>query len=192
MGMTMRSISARGSPSTRALIIFGLFLAAGVLIRWIARDGGASEASAAMERVPMTVVGASMVPIFRDGEVILVTPVSEVCDEIQKGDYVVFRPSKGSGRFVKRIYAAPGDEVLVDSTTQELMVNGEVITNVRGQSFLVKLQEMRALSRFLDDNGRLIDLSYLVLGENSRMVYDSRVFGAISCWMIDGKVHMEE
>jgi len=60
------------------------------------------------------VLGISMEPNFHTGQRVLVSKVTYLMHEPERGDVIVFKPSNGvEGEFIKRIIALPGDTVEV-------------------------------------------------------------------------------
>ena len=70
---------------------------------------------------PMRVLGTSMLPVLRPGNIILVRCSSYRRSAPQRGEIVVARPSSLGGRaLVKRVRATPHEEVAVASRTWSL------------------------------------------------------------------------
>lgn len=124
---------------------------------------------------PHRVKGESMLPDFKDGELLLVEKVSYRIYKPSRGDVVVFKaPTSTNVDFIKRIIGLPGDTVRVE--------NGFVYINDKKLEEPYEKQETRGNLVLTLGND-----SYFVLGDNRGGSTDSRVFGPISRSTIEGK-----
>lgn len=124
---------------------------------------------------PHRVKGESMLPDFKDGELLLVEKVSYRIYKPSRGDVVVFKaPTSTNVDFIKRIIGLPGDTVRVE--------NGFVYINDKKLEEPYEKQETRGNLVLTLGND-----SYFVLGDNRGGSTDSRVFGPIARSTIEGK-----
>lgn len=123
----------------------------------------------------------------------------------KRGEVVVFDPPHTDEfRLVKRIVGMPGDRL--EMRDQVLYLNGEpqdepytvhgpipdeADTRMGWQASIVAPEVDPASYRPTRDNwGPLVipEDQYFMLGDNREMSYDSRYFGTIDAWRIEGKV----
>lgn len=124
---------------------------------------------------PHRVKGESMLPNFKDGELLLTEKVTYRLYSPERGDVIVFEaPSARRVDFIKRIIGLPGDSVKV--------INGFVFVN--GEKLIEPYETQITEGNFeitLDKD------QYFVLGDNRGASSDSRSFGPISKKTIKGK-----
>ncbi len=138
--------------------------------------------------LPEMVWGSSMEPNFHSEERILVDRISKVIEkDFKRGEVVVFKPEGSSKHLIKRIIGIPGDIFKV--------YDCKVYVSRDGEKF--KLEET-----YLDSNvctkggseiqeGRSIKIepgTYVALGDNRDVSYDSRFLGVIKEDQIVGRV----
>lgn len=125
---------------------------------------------------PHRVKGESMIPNFQDGELLLTEKVSYRFGEPQRGDVVVFEAPVGRQvDFIKRIIGLPGDRVEIRGGS--VTVNGVKLTETYISTITAG-----------DEDIKLGEDEYLVLGDNRPASSDSRVFGSIKRSSIRGRV----
>lgn len=124
---------------------------------------------------PHRVKGESMLPNFKDGELLLVEKVSYRVYPPSRGDVIVFKaPGAREVDFIKRIIGLPHETIKID--------NGSVYINNK------KLAEPYELQQTLGNTEvKLGDNEFFVLGDNRGGSTDSRVFGPIKKSTIEGK-----
>lgn len=132
---------------------------------------------------PFYVKGASMEPMYEDGDYLLVDELSYRFREPERGEVIVFKyPQDPSQFFIKRIIGLPGETV-------EIKNNKVIIYNAQNSSGQVLLEgylssDQQTLGNMimkLDDN------DYFVLGDNRLHSSDSRRWGAINKTSIKGR-----
>lgn len=124
---------------------------------------------------PHRVKGESMLPNFKDGELLLVEKVSYRIYKPSRGDVVVFKaPGSANVDFIKRVIGLPGETVKVE--------NGSVYINEKKLEEPYEKQESRGNLELTLGND-----NYFVLGDNRGGSTDSRVFGPIAKNTIEGK-----
>jgi signal peptidase I len=108
------------------------------------------------------VKGPSMEPTLTQGRRVLVSSAYWLIGEIKKGDIVVLRSPKDEAVVIKRVYALGGQPVdLINVPEDWSLLKGEY---------------------------RVPDGEVFVLGDNSPMSEDSRVFGSVEPSRLIGKV----
>ncbi len=134
---------------------------------------------------PFLVKGQSMEPNFQNNNYLIVDEISYRLNDPQRGDVIVFSPPfSPSQRFIKRIIALPGEEVLIE--------NGKILVSKNGETQI--LDEDDYLSCSVETSGDihlfLSDTQYFVMGDNRYASYDSRRWGPLPEEDIIGKVFL--
>jgi signal peptidase I len=123
------------------------------------------------------VEGSSMYPTLMQGDRLIVSRLSYIFGEPDRGDIIVFQyPFDPQRDFVKRIIGLPGETVAIQ--------NGQVFIN--GQP----LPDEPYVSNHSNDNYGPVTLSeeeYFVLGDNRTGSSDSRSWGPLQAHFIIGK-----
>ena len=126
----------------------------------------------------LVVKGTSMVPNYRDGQVLVIDKVSYRLREIKRGDVVaMFFPGEKEKRFIKRVIGLPGENVSI--------ANGRVFINNRElrEPYLgVGIQTQPNQERYLQGG------EYFVLGDNRSVSSDSRAWGTVPRSFIIGRI----
>lgn len=124
---------------------------------------------------PHRVKGESMIPNFKDGELLLTEKVSYRFSDPKRGDVVVFAaPIARKVDFIKRIIGLPGETIKWQDGS--IYVNG------------TELQESyEKLPTAGNDGYQLKEGEYFVLGDNRLSSSDSRSFGPIKKESIRGR-----
>jgi signal peptidase I len=132
---------------------------------------------------PHRVQGDSMLPNFKNGELILTDKISYRIRPPQRGDVIVFKaPYDKSKDFIKRIMVLPGEKIKVENGG--IFINDQKLfesylpssTQVQGGSYLKEGEE------YTVPQG-----NYIVFGDNRAHSSDSREFGPIPKKDIIGK-----
>lgn len=121
------------------------------------------------------VVGPSMYPTYKDGNVIVVNKLSYRFGSVKRGDIIVL--SESEKYMIKRVIGLPGETI--EYKDNKLYINGNEYNE-----------------KYLNDNVYTEDFTsrvipegeYLVLGDNRTDSLDSRDYGFISKKQIVGKV----
>jgi len=130
---------------------------------------------------PFIVSGASMVPVFENGEYLIIDQITYRFEEPKRGDVIVFRyPKDPSKFFIKRIIGLPGESVEVKNGTPS-------VKNPGGDKFTVL--EEPFIKNKSSDNGTyaLGENEYFVMGDNRISSSDSRVWGTLDRKFIVGR-----
>lgn len=117
------------------------------------------------QRVSM--IGDSMNPVLRNGDVVLVNRVVYNARRPRRGDVIVFKPkgNENSHYYIKRVVGLPGEEVKIIENS--IYINGER---------LEEEYETTELDRvgLASDDIKLGDDEYFVLGDDRENSEDSR------------------
>jgi len=113
---------------------------------------------------PVIVVGASMRPTLKDGDVLLLNKFDYYFNEIERYDIVVLK--KGKEEIIKRIIGLPGEHI-------EYKDNALYINNKKVETSYNFMTEDFTLEDICDCN-KIPENKYLVLGDNRGDSLDSR------------------
>ncbi len=127
---------------------------------------------------PLVVRGKSMLPNFRDGEVLVVNKIVYRFQAPARGDVVaMYWPGETEKRFIKRIVGLPGETVLIGDGW--IFINGVLLK----ESYLTPgVTTSNKLTRILQTD------EYFVLGDNRLASSDSRAWGPVPKSFLIGKV----
>lgn len=125
---------------------------------------------------PISVQGASMMPTYEDGDLVIVNKIGKVMQDFNRFDVVVFKATE-SEQYIKRIIGLPGDHIAYEN--DELYINGELYEEPYLEEAKNELIDAGDLTYdfVLED---IVDFShipegyYFVLGDNRRISNDSR------------------
>lgn len=124
---------------------------------------------------PHRVKGESMLPNYKDGELLLVEKVSYKIYKPSRGDVIVFKaPGQTKVDYIKRVIGLPGETVKVE--------DGKIYINGKRLNENYEKQETAG-----DEELTLGPDEYFVMGDNRGGSSDSRVFGPIKRDTIEGK-----
>ena len=113
----------------------------------------------------VSVVGDSMSPALRNGDVVLVNHFIYNIKDPARGDIVVFRQNENSHYSVKRVVGLPGETVEI--TDGKILINGEELTEDIHVSDIVYAGTAANPVELGDDE-------YFVIGDNHTASDDSR------------------
>lgn len=130
---------------------------------------------------PFIVAGASMDPLIKHREYIVIDHATYFLKEPERGDVVIFRyPLDPDTYLIKRVIGLPGEAVTIK--------DGVVTIEKEGSSFV--LAEPYAMwhgERTGDDTMELGKDEYYVMGDNRLESADSRVWGPLQNHYISGR-----
>lgn len=122
---------------------------------------------------PFQVTGASMYPLLKEGELVLIDKISlRFGENIKKGDILAFlSPSKRKEILVKRVAASPGE-----------------VLSLRDSEKLKKRSILP--DHFAETMIRMGDNEFYMMGDNAKDSIDSRAFGPVGKEQVIGKVRL--
>lgn len=129
------------------------------------------------------IVGSSMEPTLREGQVLVLNRLVYYFREPRRGEMVVFKDPEDSRLSIKRIVAVPGDRLSIH--------DGGVFVNSHHLHEKYLRAGMQTMPTFGGDKVTetiVPDGTYYVLGDNRTNSVDSRLYGAISERRIMGMV----
>lgn len=123
---------------------------------------------------PHRVKGASMLPNYKDGELVLVEKVSYKIYKPSRGDVIVFTAPGQKVSFIKRVIGLSGETVKLEDG--KVYINNRILNeSYESQDTIGKLELTLGSDEFF------------VLGDNRGESTDSRAFGSIKKDSIEGK-----
>lgn len=133
---------------------------------------------------PFLVDGSSMYPTFQNGDYVLTDELTYHIRPPERGEVVVFHDvSDPSVYLIKRIIGLPGETVIVQ--------NGQVtIKNAQHPDGFVLDESYLPSGTVTGDDGTwtLSSTSYMMMGDNRSVSYDSRMWGPLPAKNIVGMV----
>lgn len=127
---------------------------------------------------PVIVVGDSMVPTLKDGQVLLLNKIGYHFSDIKRNDIVVI--NIGKSEIIKRVIGLPGETVEYRNNT--LYINGHEV-NTEEYNFDTEDFTLKSICNC----DKIPKDKYLVLGDNRQVSSDSRIIGLIDIKDIEGK-----
>jgi len=171
-----------------------IFVAAGFLISFISKLDRfvllKKECQVTVEK--RIVRGNSLTPFIKEGQEIKAFFGYYKCNEIQKDDVVLYSYAGNDAPLIKIVKGAPGDSFKLKEVGQgqwQILINGEVLKNSEGESYLISGSRYKMLSLYEDDyrNG-IPPNTYLILGNEISGSLDSTRFGLVDKSDFLGKV----
>ena len=117
---------------------------------------------------PITIMGSSMSPTLKDGQ-LYTTDIFFEPSDVTYNTIVCFKPTTDIVQYIKRIVAVPGDTVEIR--------NGKLYVNGKKQS--VSFPDMKDGGLIQDTPLTLGDDEYFCLGDNRNGSNDSRFIGPV-------------
>lgn len=135
---------------------------------------------------PFYVKGASMEPNFYDKEYLIIDEISYRFEEPIRGDIIVFRyPINPQEYFIKRVIGLPGEKIEIKNGSvyiyNEEFPDGFALE----ENYLASDIKTYGMS---NDNVKLGDNEFFVMGDNRNSSKDSRSFGPVNRSYLIGKV----
>jgi len=126
---------------------------------------------------PVVVVGESMIPTLKDGQILLLNKFDYYFNDIERYDVVVIKVE--NGEIIKRVIGLPGEHI--EYKDNYLYINNKKIDTVYNfETDDFKLEDICNCTKIPEDK-------YLVLGDNRGNSSDSRgIYGLIDKKIIKG------
>lgn len=141
---------------------------------------GAIYALVNLATVRFVVDGPSMEPSFYNSQFLIVSRISYLMGDPQRGDVVVFHyPRNIEDDYIKRVIGLPGDTV--ELRDAEVHVNGERLNEPY-------IKEPCRIERCRDNIWELGPDEFFVMGDNRNRSQDSRDFGPVLREYVVGQV----
>ena len=149
------------------------------LLDWIKSTAVVCVFTIAMIRFiisPAVVDGASMMPTYEDGDIVLVNIIGKKISGIERFDVIVFEDPIGE-TYIKRVIGLPGDHIAYENDT--LYINDEAYEEAYLDLYKKQLLDTDTLTQdftlqSLTDYSTIPEGYLFVLGDNRRNSVDSR------------------
>lgn len=118
--------------------------------------------------------GPSMQPSFYEGQFLVVSRVTYLIGQPERGDVVVFNAPNNDVEdppLIKRLIGMPGDSIELRDT--QVYINGALLDEPY-------IKEACRANRCPDESWQLASDEYFMMGDNRNNSRDSRVFGPVS------------
>lgn len=126
---------------------------------------------------PVTVVGSSMDPTYKDGQIVSTSVFHPDTDTLSVGDIVIFDTAKYGKTLIKRVVALPGDTIQIK--------DGMIYRNGAAVDDGYPLMEYAGLA---EQEITLEEGTVFCLGDNRNNSSDSRMIGPVGYTDITGVV----
>jgi len=174
-----------------------IFVAAGFLISFISRiDRFALLKKECQVTVEKRIVrGNSLAPLIKEGQEIKAFFGYYKCNEVKRGDVVLYSYAGNEVPLIKIVKGIPGDSFKlkeveeVEQDKWQILINGEVLKNSEGIPYVVSGKRYEMLSIYERSyKSKIPEDAYLLLGDLPSGTTDSTRFGLIGKQDIPGKV----
>lgn len=135
---------------------------------------------------PHQVSGTSMVPNFKDLDLIITNKLATRFSTFQRGEVIVFQnPRNAREDYIKRIVGLPGERIKI--ANNQVYINGEPID----QSYLPAGTPIRTKG-YMSENEEIVipEDTYFVMGDNREGSTDSREWGPLKKELIVGQAFL--
>ena len=167
------------------------------LLDWIKSMAVAIVFVIAMQKFvfsPILVDGASMMPTYEDGDIVIVNKIGKQISGIERFDVIVFKAPIGE-IYIKRVIGLPGDHIAYENDT--LYINGEALKEPYLDLYKEQLLDKGTLTpdftlEDLTDYSTIPEGYLFVLGDNRRISNDSRYpsVGLVPMEKVQGKTNI--
>lgn len=122
--------------------------------------------------------GSSMYPTLEDGQMLLVSKISKVTNDYERGNIIIF---KHNGKnLIKRLIALPGETIQIIGN--DIYINDEKIEDY------VDVDMEEITNNYFTDKVTLAEDEYVFFGDNRNNSVDCRQIGPVKRKDIVGKV----
>lgn len=128
--------------------------------------------------------GDSMEPLIEEGNEIYLLKEFYECNPVKKRDIIAYDFKGNNNPLIKRVLVVGGDKL--EFIGNKLNVNNEILKNSNNEIYIFSEQEIKMISFYIEE-GKLIEDSYLIFGDNTKSSLDSKTFGAVSSEDFIGK-----
>lgn len=143
------------------------------------------------EQEASIVRGQSLEGIFNDGDNVKILHDFYDCNDIQRGDVIIYDYSKQEDNLIKSVKAIPGDTIELRANEQgsrNIFVNGEILTSSSGAPYILAAGKKTMLELHINDfQGKVPENMYVILGNQPEGTLDSIRFGFVNKQRIIGK-----
>lgn len=138
-----------------------------------------------------TVSGNSLSGIIESGDRVKIKIGYYACNEVERGDLVVYDHPSTEAPLIKIVQAIPGDRWRLEKTSSGgswLIVNDVVIQTPSGEPYEFSGAQEKMLNLYVGDyKGVIPDEAYLILGTEPGGSYDSSRFGLVGKGQLTAK-----
>lgn len=113
------------------------------------------------------VIGDSMESHIHDGDVILLNKLTYRFSEPERFDVIVFPYNDGDVNYIKRIIGLPGEEIVINRQTGDIVINGQILEENFGVD-TIKQMGNQTYPLVIPEG------QYFVMGDNRNESSDSR------------------
>ena len=132
---------------------------------------------------PFVVSGSSMLPNYHNNDYLIIDRITYLRQQPQRGDVVVLKfPKDTSQFFIKRIIGLPGEKIQIRQGHVVIYNSEHPEGKILEESYLPS--QVETLGR--TEPVQLGSAEYFVLGDNRQFSLDSRYFGPIYDFQING------
>lgn len=138
-----------------------------------------------------TVLGNSLDGLADINETVLALEGYYKCNEVERGDIVMFSYGKSQYPVIKVVRGMPGDAFSLSpaSNGQYLLLNNEIAKTSKGEPYVLDKRSADLLSLYIRDyNGVIPKNAFLILGNRPYRNIDSTRIGLISKSAFLGKI----
>lgn len=134
-----------------------------------------------------TVKGDSLSGVIENGASVTLLGGYYACNEIMRGDIVVYNFSGSGDPLIKVVRGIPGDKFAI--ANGNIVLNGQVLKTSKDEPYVLSSRAINMLNLYIKDyKGVIPNEAYLILGNVASGSLDSTSFGLVGKSDISGKV----
>ena len=153
---------------------------------------GVNKKNECVKRIEQfTVLGNSMSPFIKNGQVVMALFGYYECNPVERNDVILFSYAGEDNPLIKFVKGIPGDLFFLkrDIDFSNLYINNSVVVNTEGVAYRLDNQGYTMLSLYEHDyRGVIPQNAYLILGNSPTGSLDSERFGLVGKTDILAKV----